>query len=65
LWAALMNELTRIPANLAQGDARAAKPLLSHVSEELRTLAARSAASAGPSTTVTAGRSIKVGSSDV
>jgi hypothetical protein len=60
-----MNELTHIQANLAHGDARFAGPLLSLVSEELRELAARSAASAGSSTPVTAGGSIKFGSSDV
>jgi hypothetical protein len=62
-----MDELTRIRANLAQGDAEAAEPLLSLSSEKLHNAAAaaRSAASAGPSTGVTASESIKAGSSDV
>jgi hypothetical protein len=46
--------LPRIPATRAQGDARAAEPLLPLVAAELRK-AALSAASAGPSTAVTAG----------
>ena len=60
-----MNELTRIPASLAQGDARAAEQLLPLVAAEWRKAAARSAASAGPSTAATAGGSVKLDSSDV
>ena len=59
-----MNELSRIPANLAQGDARAAEQLLPLVAAELRK-AALSAASAGPSTAGTAGGSVTRDSSDV
>src|SRR5262249_5128499 len=51
-WAAVMNEVTRILSDLAQGDAHAAGRLLPLVYEELRKLAAARMAEEAPGNTM-------------